>query len=156
MILGIDPGHIQSAYVVYQPETEEILEHGISENEKFLYEEIQLLCKPEGCLIVAAIEMIASYGMPVGKEIFETVFYIGRLWERLEIAKELVYRKDIKLHICGTNRAKDSNIRQALIDRLGSPGTKKVKGKTYGLKGDEWSALAVAIFWADRKGGPSW
>jgi len=155
MIIGIDPGHKQSAFVVYDPDKEEILNHRILLNEQLLYEEVPLF-SDYGSGTISAIEMVQSFGMSVGKEVFETVFYIGRLWERLEIAKELVYRKDIKLHICGTNRAKDSNIRQALIDRLGSPGTKKVKGKTYGLKGDEWSALAVAIFWADRKGGPSW
>lgn len=147
MVLAIDPGHIQSAYVVYAPETEIIVYHGIMENEKFLYEEMPLHF---GIGTSAVIEMIQGMGMAVGKEVFETVFWIGRIWERLEIPKELVYRKDIKLHLCGTLRAKDSNIRQALIDRFGAPGTKKAQGKTYGLKADEWQALACALYFSEK------
>ena len=146
MILGIDPGHVQTAYVVYQPEFQSILYHGILPNEQFLYEEIP---QHRDLGSVAAIEMIAGYGMPVGKEVFETCVFIGRLWECLKIPRTFFYRKDIKLHLCGTNRAKDANIRQALIDRFGAPGTKKNQGKTYGLKADEWAALAVAVYYAD-------
>jgi hypothetical protein len=36
-----------------------------------------------------------------------------------------IYRKDEKMNICHSMRAKDSNIRQALIDRFGVVGTKK-------------------------------
>ena len=42
-------------------------------------------------------------------------------------------------------RKQDSNIRQSLINRFGSPGTKKCKGITYGISGDQWSALGVAV-----------
>lgn len=78
------------------------------------------------------IEMIASYGMPVGKEVFETCVWIGRFVEdmicipqdRITVT-EYVYRKDEKMNICHTMKAKDSNIRQALIDRFGPVGTKK-------------------------------
>ena len=38
---------------------------------------------------------------------------------------EYIYRKEEKMNICHTMRAKDSNIRQALIDRFGEVGTKK-------------------------------
>jgi hypothetical protein len=51
-------------------------------------------------------------------------------------------------------RAKDSNIRQALIDRFGEPGTKKVPGLLYGIKKDEWSALALGVFWHDTQNRP--
>ena len=74
------------------------------------------------------IEMIASYGMPVGKEVFETCVWIGRFEElgRLQnIDVEYVYRKDEKMNICHSMKAKDSNIRQALIDRFGEVGTKR-------------------------------
>ncbi len=45
------------------------------------------------------------------------------------------------------------NIRQALIDRFGPPGKKKAPGATYGLSGDMWSALAVAVTFTDKLGG---
>ena len=72
--------------------------------------------------------MVASYGMPVGKEVFETCVWIGRFKELAIMNNkevEYIYRKDEKMNICYSMRAKDSNIRQALIDRFGEVGTKK-------------------------------
>lgn len=72
--------------------------------------------------------MIASYGMAVGKEVFKTCVWIGRFKEialsRLKETK-YIYRKDEKINICHSMKAKDSNIRQALIDRFGPVGTKR-------------------------------
>ncbi|MBV8782506.1 MAG: hypothetical protein JO353_14005, partial [Phycisphaerae bacterium] len=53
-------------------------------------------------------------------------------------------------------RAKDGNIRQALIDRFGPTkeraiGKKKSPGPLYGMSGDCWSALAVAVTYADQR-----
>ena len=95
-----------------------------------------------------AIEMIASYGMPVGAEVFETCTWIGRFEEAYgdEDLTARYFRKDIKLHLCGSTRAKDSNVRQALIDLLGPAGIKKEPGPTYGIKKDMWAALAVAVY----------
>jgi len=97
--------------------------------------------------------MIASYGMSVGKEVFETCYMIGRLMEVLRLSSSIrrVYRQDVKLALCGSVRAKDSNIRQSLIDRLGPPGTKKAPGPTYGVSGHAWAALAVAWYAAQKK-----
>jgi len=101
---------------------------------------------------ILAIEMIACYGMPVGNETFETCLWIGRFEEAFNPSRDSLrcYRKDIKLHLCGTTRAKDPNVRQALIDRLGKPGTKKNPGPTYGVRSHVWSALAVAVYAADQ------
>jgi len=94
-----------------------------------------------------AIEMIASYGMAVGREVFETCVWIGRFIEAWHSPDDvrLIYRKDVKMYLCGTPRAKDANIRQALIDLLGPQGTKKQPGPTYGVKSHAWAALAVAV-----------
>lgn len=100
------------------------------------------------------IEMIASYGMPVGKEVFETCVWIGRFVELAKIQNidiAYVYRKDEKMNICHNMKAKDSNIRQALIDRFGPVGTKKNPGWFYGFKADIWSAYAVGITYLDMK-----
>ena len=74
------------------------------------------------------IEMIASYGMTVGQTVFETCVWIGRFVEIASfnnIKFEYIYRKDEKMNLCYSMKAKDSNIRQALIDRFGPVGTKK-------------------------------
>ena len=92
-----------------------------------------------------AVEMIASYGMPVGREVFETCVFIGRLIEAWAGKFRKVYRQDVKLHLCKSNKAKDGNIRQALIDKLGPQGTKKSPGPTYGIKSHAWAALGVAV-----------
>jgi hypothetical protein len=85
--------------------------------------------------------------MPVGREVFETCVWIGRfqqVWRDPEAVK-LVYRRDVKLHLCGNSRAKDANIRQALIDKLGPVGTKAAPGPLYGVRSHAWAAVAVAV-----------
>lgn len=109
-----------------------------------------------------AVEMIAGYGMPVGAETFETAVWSGRFiqaWtEGLpEDTIIRVYRKAVKSHLCGSTRAKDPNIRQALIDRYGpgkaaAIGLKATPGPLYGVSGDVWAALAVAVTAADELG----
>ena len=144
-ILAIDPGPVQSALVLLGPDRR-ILEASIDDNVKVAH-----LLRTGGItqgFPHVAIEMIASYGMPVGTEVFETCCWIGR-FEEAYFYKSLrarYFRKDIKLHLCGSTRAKDSNVRQALIDLLGPAGTKKDPGPTYGIKKDMWAALAVAVY----------
>lgn len=103
---------------------------------------------------ILIIEMIASYGMAVGKEVFETCVWIGR-FEELALSRivttKYIYRKEEKINICNSMKAKDSNIRQALIDRFGIVGTKRNPGWFYGFKADIWSAYAVGITYLDLK-----
>src|SRR3954471_10012128 len=112
MILAIDPGTTESGYVVF--EDGRARDSGVIENGQMIGY-IRCWDYP-----VIAIEMIASYGMPVGAEVFETVRWIGRCQQacRDPEAVRLIFRKDVKMHLCGTPRAKDANIRQALIDKL--------------------------------------
>jgi hypothetical protein len=98
-------------------------------------------------------ERVECYGMPVGREVFETCFWTGRFWEatqRLDVEFHLVPRREVKLHLCGQARAKDSNIRQALVDRFGGKGTKSAPGLTYGMKADLWQAFALAVTCMDN------
>ena len=99
--------------------------------------------------------MIASYGMPVGAEVFSTCLWIGRFIEKWVTftclpEPQLIPRGDIKLHLCRSLRAKDANVRQALIDRFGAPGTKKAPGALYGVTSHCWAALALAVCAFDR------
>jgi hypothetical protein len=161
-ILAIDPGPTESGFVLYYPRLAGlplIDEAGTRDNY-----DLKKICHNIGCRDgtgrssalspgpILAIEMIACYGMPVGKETFETCLWIGRFEEAFNPSRDSLrcYRKDIKLHLCGTTKAKDPNVRQALIDRLGPPGTKKNPGPTYGIKSHVWAALAVAVYAADQ------
>jgi hypothetical protein len=143
-IVAIDPGPEVSGVVILSPERR-IISAQILANTKIVADlRIGTTCPfPH-----VAIEMIASYGMPVGAEVFDTCTWIGR-FEEAYVHSDLTaryFRKDIKLHLCGTTKAKDSNVRQALIDLLGPAGTKKDPGPTYGIKRDMWAALALAIY----------
>jgi len=145
MILAIDSGTHQSAFVQYDERTKKIMDHGILPNPEMR----QILIGRKYDLV--SLEMIASYGMPVGATTFETCVWIGRFIEIARTATRLVYRKDIKMYLCGSMRAKDGNVRQALIDLLGEQGTKKNKGPTYGISSHSWAALAVAVYTANNR-----
>lgn len=138
-ILAIDPGPTESGWCRYKDGR--VIGSGVMPNDK-VRDEIRY-----GTSAVLAIEMIASYGMAVGREVFETCVQIGRFVECFSRPQDvrLVYRKDVKLHLCGTSKAKDPNIRQALLDLIGPQGTKKEPGPTYGVKSHAWAALAVAV-----------
>ena len=149
MILGIDPGNEKSAYVLW--DGERVHDRNTVKNESIL--DLAGAAKGEGYTV--GIEMISSYGMPVGREVFETCVWIGRFVQAMGEVKT-IYRHEIKTHFCNSTRAKDGNIRQALIDRFGGKdkaiGKKKSPGPLYGIKGDQWSALAVALCLGDRIG----
>lgn len=154
-ILAIDPGPSLSARVVIDtlPITAfslpfRIMSHVKTTNDDIL-SDIQI--KTHGSDFVA-IEKIAHYGMPVGAEVFDTVFWTGRFFQAATIPAVMIPRRDVKLHICNSPRAKDSNIRAALIERFGEPGTKKNPGILYGIHGDCWQALALAITFAENTG----
>lgn len=103
----------------------------------------------------AAIEMVASYGMAVGREVFDTVLWIGRFYEALSIQMaqkpRLLCRIEEKRHICHDSRANDPAIRRALIDRFATHDLKNGKGTSknpdffYGFKADIWAAYAVGL-----------
>lgn len=144
-VFAVDPGNTHSAWVIW--DGTRVIEHGYQPNVDVLDE-----LDERGAIgtdLVVAIEMIQSFGMAVGTEVFETCVWIGRLmqtWiERTDDEPLRLSRMTVKHHLCHSSQAKDTNIRQALIDRVGAPGVKKAPGPTYGLHGDEWSALAVAV-----------
>lgn len=151
-VLAIDPGNERSAFVVY--ENGRIWAKNIFRNEVILNMLLQNQHYESQHL---AIEMVACYGMPVGAEIFETCLWIGRFIQAWGSAYTKVYRKDVKMHLCHSMKAKDGNIRQAIIDRYPATGggkipqigTKKKPGELYGVSGDVWAALAVAITYTE-------
>ena len=102
---------------------------------------------------IVGIERARSYGMRVGASVFETCEWAGAFYQRLqEAGVDVVWvdRIAVKMHMCHDSRAKDADIRQALIDQFGGSrekaiGTKAKPGPLYGIKKDMWSALGVAL-----------
>lgn len=140
--LAIDPGNVESAYFNLKGDGS-FGSFGKVPNAQ-LIETVRATTNPN-----IAIEMIMSYGMPAGASLFDTCVFIG------EIIREAYYnlnrpkvtlmgRMQVKSHICHDGRAKDANIRAALLDLFGPQGTKKAPGPTYGISADVWSALAIA------------
>lgn len=147
-ILAIDPGPSESAWVEY----DDYFENPVQEFGKWPNDKVLSLCCTDDYDEVV-IEMIASYGMAVGKEVFETCVWIGRFMQMFPGYTVRITRNEIKNHLCHSSKANDSNIRQAIIDRFGGQsaiGLKKSPGPLYGISKDVWAALAVALTWADR------
>lgn len=150
-LLSIDPGPELSAWVRYDVVAGRPVAWAKAPNADVLDQITGRDAPAAGGL---AVEMIASYGMPVGAEVFETCVWIGRFaqrWADLGGGVPLrVYRREVKLHLCGSARAKDSHVRQSLIDRYGpgkhlAVGLKASPGPLYGMKADVWQSLGVAI-----------
>ena len=159
-LLAVDPGNTHTAFALMDDRT---VRHADKlPNEVFLS---QLRCGGAVAPLLPdalVIEMVACYGMAVGREIFETCVMIGRIeecWQRrANIPAHRITRPEVKLTLCGTARAKDANVRAKLIDLYGpgkaaAIGTRKTPGPLYGVAGDMWAAIAVGVAWQHRKAG---
>jgi len=155
-ILAIDPGTTKSAYCLYDGHTP--LDFEIYDNEtmlSILNDIFKIACD------WVVIEKVASMGMAVGQDVFETVFWTGRFVQELESQGfntwDRMPRKDVKMHLCNSTRAKDANIITALIDRFDpdrrggkyGKGTKKNPGYFYNFSKDIWQAFALAVTYWD-------
>lgn len=156
-VLAIDPGNIDSAYCVIN--TEDLKPIAF---DKVGNAVLTTLVKDELQFDEFVIERVQSYGMAVGKSVFQTCEWTGRF---VQIASDkgvpisYIYRKDEKLHICGDSRAKDTNIRRALIDRFAKhdlengKGGKKNPDFFFGFRADIWAAYSCGITYIEK--GPS-
>lgn len=156
-IFAIDPGNIKSGYAIIEMPDFRLLEFGKVENDKLL-QDIEEWYMVDCNIDAIAIEMVACYGMPVGREVFETCVWIGRFVQAMQ-GEEInyIYRKDEKMALCGSMKAKDSNIRQALINRYATHDFKNGKGRKdnpdtfYGVSNDVWQAIAVGVTYWEKK-----
>lgn len=156
-ILGIDPGNEDTAFCLVDSQLRPVRFAKLG-NELAYCEMVDAIAHHAlSDKIYVACEMIASYGMPVGKEVFDTCVWIGQLKERLAPVYDFqyIYRKEEKMTICHSMKASDANITQALVDRFapGVPnhgkGNKKAPGWFYGFRADIWQAYAVAVTYHD-------
>jgi len=167
-VFAIDPGYTSSAYVLLEcddvavtgpPRAPKVLEHDYVDTETMI---ARILAFARDQRIQFAIEQIESMGMAVGREVLETVRISGRFEQAWVGAAaqhwvggcnrpaRLITRRVVKLMLCGSSQARDTNVRQALIDRYGATraaavGTKKTPGPLYGISDHKWAALAVGV-----------
>lgn len=151
IIFGIDPGTVESGYVLFNSDNMQVVESGVVGNEELLqmssWDNSDIVC----------IEMVASYGQAVGQTTFETVLWIGR-FVQMSVLKnkdyKLLYKKkDINPTLCFSSNVKDTHIRQAILDMfpatgggsIPQKGTKAQPGPLYGVSSHAISALAVAL-----------
>jgi len=157
-ILGIDPGTTETGWCVYDSNTEQVLDREKEDNKLFVTRIPDIVCFHK--IDVIAYEMVACYGMAVGKSVFETVLWMGRFLQSadgLGCKIERLYRKDVKINLCNSMKAKDSNVRQAILDRFPASGggkvpqvgTKSEPGPLFGVSNDIWSALALCLTYVD-------
>ena len=152
-IFAIDPGNVESGYAIIDLPSLEVIEAGKINNYELLKAVPLLSCTAD----IFAVEMIASYGMAVGKDVFDTCLWIGRFIQAAEKDATLIYRKEEKVILCNDLRAKDTNIRQALINRYAKhdfktgKGVKKNPDTFYGVSKDAWQAIAVGVTAYERE-----
>lgn len=157
-VFAIDPGNTHSAFVLYDSAKGLIELFGYLPNPEFL-DRLPELRSPGEAL---AIEYPQPRGQPMYSQLVDTIFWIGRFVQAVAPYGDWtpVDRKDVKMTLCGGSNAKDPSVRAAVISRFegrsvpGVPnpdpvGTKRAPGPLYGVSGDVWAALAVAITHAE-------
>jgi hypothetical protein len=154
-ILAIDPGNTHSGWVIIDATTRRPTAFGKTLNTELILD----ISRGNLAADRTVVEMVASYGMAVGADVFETCVWIGRFLEadrrRCGRLPELVKRQPVKVHHCHSTKAKDTNVRQALVDRFApgrtnhGKGTRAEPGWFYGFHADVWQAYALAVYTAD-------
>ena len=160
IVIGIDPGNIETGYCVVYKDNYEIIGKGKCLNE-VMYEEIGLCLasSPEysnDMRIYVAVEGFKSYGMMMGQTTIDAIWWSGRFFEMYEDHDPFtLYRKEVKLNLCGMTNAKDKNVTAALVERFApntlnrGKGYKKSPGYFYGFKADIWAAFAICVTYVD-------
>lgn len=150
--LGIDPGTTQSAWVIYNTETELPEEHGLESNEAILARwesgHFQFVDR-------LVVERIVSYGQTIGQTTLDTCVWIGRFlqsWdEPWNPPADLLERRKVTSHMCGKAGAQDKDVRAACVERYGrgddkvAKGTKANPGPCYGMSKDVWQAFGLVL-----------
>lgn len=149
MILAVDPGNALSAFVLYDEHAGRVLDKGKIGNDAMLK-----MLRLRHSADVLAIEMAESFGAKVWNQVFLTVLWTGRFVEAWRGPFALVTRREVKMHVAGSGRADDAQIRNCLIDRYGGKdaaiGTRAEPGPLFGITADCWQAFAIAVTHAEQ------
>ena len=168
MQLFIDPGSTQSGYVIIDERDNSIVGSGKLDNSILM----GMIDEFKSAVI---IETPYPRGQTPSWQLFETCIWIGRM-KQIALDQHIpvhhMDRNDVKRHIAGGTRAKDGDIRRAVIARYGGePALKRgkckqckgrgtvrkitcssckgsgrvTKGVLADITADAWQALAMAI-----------
>jgi hypothetical protein len=166
-VLSVDPGDTVSAWVISRPwkmcegkrTPFRVMSFGRMKNQN-LRNHLGRVSAEDRKDVLMVIEMLRTRGMPTANQEFETCVQIGmfrKLW--LPGKWSYAFRGDIKLCLCGVTRAKDSNVRTALIELWGGEqkamaGKKcpKCKGKGWFGAGRPVCPVCRGIGWATKPG----
>lgn len=152
-ILAIDVGTTETGFCIINKETYKPIRFGKISNEDLL----DIVRNEDYDTLI--YEEFQSYGMPIGVSTITSITWNGRYMQiALDRKKQVdyIYRKEEKMNLCNSMKAKDSNIRQALIDRFAKfdfkngKGVKGNKDFFYGFSKDVWSAFAVGVTYLDK------
>ena len=155
IIIGIDPGPDSSGLVRWDARGERVVEAGHYDNEDILRRLPEWFGYQRNHLVCEWIELYKTAA--VGQAIFHTCRQVGRLqhaWETRYGVFHLMLRREAMSHLCRASTAKDKDVRMALLERFsgGRKGTKKAPQPLDMVSGHAWSALALAVAWADIHG----
>lgn len=166
IVLGLDPGTRESAILAYDGRIRrDYFLPSVLDNKSVLMN-LRAIASAgfrESEPVMLVIESVEHYGQRVGADVFSTVEWSGRFreaWERGGGLVEKMPRRTVKAHLCGVQKAKDADIRQALLSLFGDGtreaaiGRKAKQGPLYGIGSHLWSALAIAVTWCDLN--PDW
>lgn len=147
-IYAIDPGPEASGVVIFDGVTQRVLSARKDMENRLVISMLREASTYANFADAFGCECIEAMYAHVGKETVRTIRFCGAIEEAVvsrggKIA--MLSPQEVKKRVCGTASAKDPAVRQALIDRLGPPGTKKRPGPTFGVSSHAWRALAVAV-----------
>jgi hypothetical protein len=140
LTLGIDPGPLESAYAYVTPQ--QTVDSAGKVGNVALIEMLRAAACSTGNV---AVESIQSYGMAVGRSVFDTCFQIGRIQQA---CADLYARPEYTRRICGVGKVNDAVLRQALLLRFGGDHKGEPMFKLRGCT-DKRSAFAVAVYHID-------
>lgn len=147
MILGIDPGPVESALVRYDSFNNCVRMLFYGPNKKA----VDYLSSNDNYVV---IERVCYYGKIAGEKTLHTAEAVGRFWQRAEDMRcevRLPTRPEICTALCGLRNAEKPQMRARLIELHGGTaeaaiGTLKSRGPLYGISKHCWDALAAAVF----------
>jgi hypothetical protein len=144
-ILAIDPGPVRSGWVLF--DGVRVLQSGDYDNPTILMAVYSRAC---GTADMLALEEPEGMGQIASTALLRAAWQGGILeakWPGLRAMR--ITRRRVLAHLLRgpkpPGKSNDSRVRAALIDLVGPQGTKAHPGPTYGVSGDAWAALAVAV-----------
>ena len=161
IIIAFDPGNEQTGWVVVLADNSKLLYKNKELNSECLKKLNIFLNKEEFNIINVGIEYVSSYGMATNQTVLDTATFSGILawiFRSRQIPCEFVFRKSVKMFLCGSVRAKDAEVNSRVREYVGEDNTQKNPNIWYwnefvekynGYKyanNDIYAAIAVALY----------